>query len=122
MAMIVKSINEVRVFTAGDRTQIREVLHPKNDKIDLPYSLAKASLEKGQQSDPHILGASSELYIIEKGCGRAFVGDQVVDVKPGDIVLIPAGVRQYIQNLGEERLEFLCVVAPPWSKEDEVIL
>lgn len=119
--MIFKNIENIKTFTAGDRTEIREILHPKNDPVDLPYSLAKATLEVGEASDPHILKTSSELYIIEKGMGKAFVGEKEVDVKPGDIVLIPAGEVQYIKNTGAERLEFLCVVAPPWSKSDEVI-
>ncbi len=53
--MIKKSLNEIPVFTAGDLTKLREVLHPNNDPVDLPYSLAWASIEPGQQSLSHVL-------------------------------------------------------------------
>ena len=119
--MIVKSIKDVESFIAGDGTKLQEVLHPKNDNVALSYSLAKASLGPGEASDPHILKTSSELYVIEKGRGRAFVGEEVVEVTAGDLVLVPEGVMQHIENIGVERLEFLCIVSPPWSKSDEVI-
>ena len=87
--MIVKNIKDVESFIAGDGTKLQEVLHPKNDKVALSYSLAKASLGPGEASDPHILKTSSELYVIEKGRGRAFVGKEVIEIAPGDIVLVP---------------------------------
>ncbi len=119
--MIIKKAKALPAFTAGDDTLIREVLHPGNDELALGYSLALASLDAGRSSKPHMLRNSSETYIIQKGRGRAFVGAEVVDVEAGDLVFIPAGERQYIENIGEGLLEFWCVVAPPWSEEDEVV-
>jgi mannose-6-phosphate isomerase-like protein (cupin superfamily) len=119
--MLFRSMFDVEAFTAGDHTQIREVLHPKNDAIDVPYSLALAELGPGESSTPHILSASSELYVILKGAGTAFVGDQSFSMKAGDLLLIPAGARQYFRNDGEDQVQFLCIVAPPWSAEQEEV-
>jgi hypothetical protein len=33
--MIVKDKKEITSFLAGDHTQIQEILHPKNDPVDL---------------------------------------------------------------------------------------
>ena len=117
--IIKKSIQNTPAFTAGDETLIREVLHPRNDGLSLGYSLAFATLEPGQASLPHVLRESSEVYVVQKGRGRAFIGEEVADAGPGDVIFIPSGARQYIENTGEERLEFWCIVSPPWSEEGE---
>ncbi len=120
--MLIKNKAEVARFLAGDHTEIQEVLHPKNDSIELPYSLAFATLAPGHRSLPHILKKSSELYIIIKGKGRVSIGGKTQEVGEGHIVFIPAGEEQWIENVGEDALEFYCVVTPPWSAEQEVVL
>lgn len=120
--MIKKTTKKIPPFTAGDDTLIREVLHPKNDGLALGYSLAFATLEPGQASKPHILRNSTEVYVIRKGRGRAFIGEEAAEAVSGDVVFIPAGTRQYIENSGGERLEFWCIVSPPWSAGDEVLV
>lgn len=118
---IFRSLTNVAPFIAGDHTLIREVLHPKNDGIDLDYSIALAELEEGQSSIPHVLTQSSEVYILLAGAGTAFVDDQAFEMKTGDLLLIPAGARQYFRNDGIQKVQFLCIVAPPWNKEQEVV-
>ena len=51
--MLVKHIEEVSEFLAGDHTILKEVLHPSNDPIDINYSIAHARLEAGKASLPH---------------------------------------------------------------------
>ncbi|MCB0596726.1 MAG: cupin domain-containing protein [Lewinellaceae bacterium] len=120
--MIKKTLQNIESFTAGDDTLIREVLHPKNDGLSLGYSLAFATLEPGQASLPHVLLSSSEVYVIQKGRGRAYIEEETADANPGEVLFIPAGARQYIENTGEEALEFWCIVSPPWSGEDECLV
>ncbi|MEL7121131.1 MAG: cupin domain-containing protein [Bacteroidota bacterium] len=119
--MFVKSINKITSFTAGDETIIKEVFHPKNDQIESSYSLAHASLDVGASSLPHILKKSSEMYVIVKGNGLVRVGEEERAVEVGDVVLIPAGINQWIENTGTEMLEFYCIVSPPWSEDDELV-
>ncbi len=119
--MLKKSLAAIPAFTAGDETRLKEVLHPENDPVDLSYSLAHAELEPGRRSLPHRLRKRSEVYYILSGTGEAFVGGERVPLAPGDVLLIPAGVDQYVVNTGRESLQFLCVVSPPWKQEDEMI-
>jgi len=119
--MFFKSLDQISSFVAGDETIIKEWLHPKNDAVDTNYSLAFAEVEPGKASLPHALTTSSEAYVIIAGEGIAYVGEKSQAVKPGDLVLIPAGAKQYIENTGSENLRFLCIVSPPWSKEDEIV-
>ena len=119
--MISKSTKNVPSFIAGDSTLIQELLHPKNEEVDINYSLALAELKVGTQSDPHILENQSELYFILEGIGTAHIGKEVVPLQKGDFVWIPKGVEQYVINTGESVLKFLCIVSPPWMAKDEII-
>jgi len=120
--MFIKSIPDISEFVAGDATKIKEVLHPKNDSLESAYSLAHARLLPGEQSMPHLLQNSSEAYYILNGKGRVYIEEETAVVAKGDVVLIPAGAKQYIENTGTEELNFLCIVSPPWKKEDEIVL
>lgn len=119
--MIIKNIQQVKAFTAGDDTTIREVLHPKNDPVSLTYSLAHATLLPGEKSRPHRLLNSSEVYIILQGQGTAFIDGVSKVLGPEDVLFIPADAEQYIVNTGSEELRFLCIVSPPWKAEEEVV-
>ena len=119
--MLKKSIQTTPAFTAGDQTIIREVLHPKNEAIDLPYSLAYAILAPGEASLPHILPYSSEVYVFVRGHGQVFVDAEVTTAQAGEVIHIPAGAEQHVQNVGQEPLEFWCLVAPPWSASGELV-
>lgn len=119
--MLKKSTQNVPQFIAGDKTLIRELLHPKNDGLNLDFSLAHATVEVGKASIPHILQKSTETYYILQGEGRVFIDDKEQDMQVGDLVFIPAGAKQYIENIGSIALIFLCIVSPPWKKADEIV-
>lgn len=119
--MIKKSIFAIPPFMAGDHTLIREVLHPKNEAVPMSYSLAHAELEAGKASLPHRLMERSEVYIILEGEGTAYVDGQATHLKTGDVLFIPAGAEQYLDNTGAQRVHFLCIVDPAWSGESEIV-
>lgn len=118
--MLFKVLSQIPAFTASDDTLIREWLHPKNDGVDLPYSLALAELEPGAASLPHILQRSAEIYILLEGEGTAHVSGQAQRLQAGELLLIPVGAEQWIENTGTTILKFLCIVSPPWSEEDDL--
>ena len=119
--MLVKNINAIPSFLAGDLTTIKEVLHPKNDEIKMSYSLAHATLAAGTASIPHILHGS-EVYIILEGEGKVFIDDESKVLTVGDMVFIPPKAVQYIENIGSTDLKFICIVDPAWKEEEEEIL
>lgn len=120
--MLHKSLADIPQFIAGDKTILREVLHPKNDDIDLPYSIAQCIIKKGNASIPHILQKSSEVYYFLEGEGKAWIDGKSQAVKAGDTLLMPAGVEQYVENTGGNDMTFLCIVSPPWAEDEEVVL
>lgn len=109
-------------FQAGDNTMLRELLHPNNIGVGTSFSLAHAYLEPGMASLPHKLKSSSETYFFLKGNGVISIDRADYEVSENDTVFVPANTVQVVQNIGDERLEFLCVVSPPWASEDEEIL
>jgi len=100
--VFVKKISACNSFVANDDCTIRELLHPKNDAIDLPYSLALATVDVGSKSYQHKL-EQTEVYHILQGH-------------------IPAEALQWIENIGSEPLIFAAIVSPPWTKDGDVRL
>ncbi len=119
--MIIKKLKDLQSFVAGDETILKEWLHPKNGDPATPYSLAHAVIEPGKSSLPHRLKEHSEVYIVLDGRGTAYVDQKPVELAPKELLFIPAGAEQYVVNEGTEPLEFLCIVAPPWEKDSEVV-
>jgi len=121
MSYIHKKSNEVEGFKAGDATYLKELIHPKNENIQLPYSLAFGSLEKGSSSILHTLD-NEELYYILDGQAIIYIENSSVTVDKGDSLLIMKGMKQYVKNIGEGKLTFLCIVSPAWEESKEEII
>lgn len=118
--MLIQKLNDCDEFIAGDGTQLRELLHPDKQAVDLRYSLARATLAAGQTSALHSL-TTSEVYYILSGVGEMHIDDETQLVEAGDAVYIPPNAKQFIYNCGTEPLIFICIVDPAWRKEDETI-
>ncbi len=118
--MLVQKLNGCAEFIAGDGTQLRELLHPDKQPLELRYSLAHATVPIGQTSIPHSL-KTSEVYYILSGCGEMNIDEEIQLVEPGDAIYIPPNARQFIYNCGTEPLVFICIVDPAWRKDDETV-
>ena len=122
--MLIRDIAHCPHERVIDRTILCELLHP--DKVPgaagLSCSFAHAIVPEGEESLPHMLEKSTELYYIMGGTGEMHIGDEYAPVREGQIVLIPPGARQYIRNTGTGDLVFLCIVAPKWQADDEKLL
>ena len=119
MPVFVKNLSDCPSFTANDGCEIQELLHPKNDPIDLPYSLAVATVSPNQSSYRHRL-QQTEIYFILSGRGLLHIDDEQREVSTGDAAVIPGGCEQWIDNLSEQALKFIAIVNPPWTAEDDV--
>lgn len=116
--MFVKNIDECVEFIANDGCRIKEWLHPKNDKVELSYSIAMATVDAGEQSYKHTL-EQTEVYLITAGQGLMHIDDEVREVKTGDAVYIEPQCAQWIENNSKEPLSFIAIVNPPWSEEGD---
>lgn len=99
----------------AERCTIRELANIAHDPA---VSIAQARVAPGVTTRWHRLRGIHERYVILQGHGRADVGDlPAADVGPGDVVLIPAGVRQRIANAGARDLVFLAICTPRFVPE-----
>jgi mannose-6-phosphate isomerase-like protein (cupin superfamily) len=56
-----------------------------------------------------------EVFVVQEGHARFFVGDQVIDAAAGETVLGPAGLPHRFINLGPGRLQTLDIhLSPKW--------
>ena len=95
---------------------ITEIL---NSQQDPSLSVARVRVELEVTTAWHCLHDTIERYLIESGEGVAEVGNMPpTDVGPGDMVVIPAGVRQRITNTGAHPLIFLALCTPRFRHEN----
>ena len=60
-----------------------------------------------------------EVFVIQQGRARFFVGDEVIDAEAGETVLGPAGLPHKFVNLGPGRLQTLDIhLSPRWIQTD----
>jgi len=89
------------------------ILELSNSDDDAQCSIARARVPPGVTTRWHRLSEIIERYVVLAGEGRAEIGDAApATVQPGDVVLIPAGVRQRITATGASDLVFLAICTP----------
>ena len=108
-------------FITKDGSTIRELMAYRNAAVQR-MSLAEASLPPDGKTACHAHPHAEEIYYFLQGTGRVLVGDIFYEVKPGDSILHPPGVRHQTWNTGNETMVFLCVCVPAYEHEDTVIL
>ncbi len=99
---ISKDADTAEHFTAGDLCSLAEIFHPGNERLPFcGFSLSHAVVLPKGRTVPHRLVKSSEVYWIIAGRGILFIDEQ------------------YVVNECDHKLEFLCIVSPPWESSDE---
>lgn len=93
------------------------ILESWNDDSDPSVSIARARVDPGVTTQPHTVDVD-ERYVIVEGRGVVTIGDlPSEEVKPGDVVVIPAGTPQRITNTGSVDLVFYCVCSPRFTND-----
>ncbi len=118
---MLRHLHECTEIIAGDGTHLRELLHPDRQNTVARYSIAHAVVAPNEHSIQHRL-LTSEVYYILNGNGIIHIDDESAAVTTGDAVDIPPKSVQWIENTGEQPLEFLCIVDPAWRLEDEQVV
>jgi mannose-6-phosphate isomerase-like protein (cupin superfamily) len=118
--VLTKSLADCTEILAGDKTILRELLHPGRDAATIGYSLAHAKLTHGTASLPHRM-KTSEVYYFIGGEGRMHVDGKSATVGAEQTVYVPPGALQHVENTGTDDLVFLCIVDPAWRAEDEEV-
>jgi len=69
---------------------------------------------------PHLHRAHEEVIIVRSGHARARIGDQDVELGPGDVFLVPKGTIHAARAIGEEPFVGVSVFAPAFDGSDRV--
>ncbi|PWJ82293.1 hypothetical protein C7441_10961 [Pseudaminobacter salicylatoxidans] len=73
-----------------------------------PVSLFLVDAAPGQGAGLHV-HPYPETWVVKRGEAEFIVGDETARAAPGDIVIAPAGVPHRFTNVGEDRLELVCI-------------
>jgi len=118
--MDIKNLNELTPFITKDGSEIRELLAHRNSAIR-HQSLAEARLPVGTSTQEHFHPRAEEIYYITHGTGKIRIENETREVKPGDAIAIPPGLKHKLWNTGGEVLRLLCCCAPAYENSDTVI-
>lgn len=59
----------------------------------------------------------SETWIVKRGKGRFTAGNEVIEAGPNDILVVPPNVPHKFLNVGEDRLEVMCIHDTPTMEQ-----
>jgi quercetin dioxygenase-like cupin family protein len=115
--MTVKHANEVEAknVTAGKDTKIQVLISSQEGPN---FALRKFSMLPGGGMPLHTNTVEHEQYVLG-GHARIGIGEEVYEVKTGDVVFIPDGIPHFYENIGAEPFEFLCIIP---NKEDKITI
>lgn len=92
------------------------IIETWNSPDDPNVSIARARVRPGVTTALHYLEGVDERYLITSGRGIVELENlPPTEVVSGSIVVIPAGVRQRISNVGQDDLVFYCICTPRFS-------
>jgi mannose-6-phosphate isomerase-like protein (cupin superfamily) len=118
--MDIKNLNAVPSFITKDGSEIRELLAHRNSAIR-NQSLAEARIAVGGSTQEHYHPKCEEIYYLTHGTGKMRIENETCEVRAGDAIAIPPGLKHKIWNTGGDVLRLLCCCAPAYEDSDTVI-
>ena len=73
------------------------------------FAMRRFIMQPGGGMPMHTNTVEHEQYVL-RGRARVGIGGEVLEIKTGDVVYIPAGTPHFYEAQGDEPFEFLCVV------------
>jgi len=105
-----KSIGDIPLEGTHNLPDSRQTLATKEDLVtDNIDAMTKGHLKPGQMWDWHSHDQHDELGIVLAGTGTFFWEDEVVEYKPEDVIIIPAGSKHKFEAGGEILNQFYFV-------------
>jgi len=106
----IKNISQIPFEGIHDQPNSRQTLATKNDLVtDNIDAMTKGTLKPGEVWDWHAHDEYDELGIVLKGLGKFYWENDVVEYKPDDVIIIPAGGNHKFEAIGSETNEFYFV-------------
>lgn len=74
-------------------------------------TLAWTTLDPGHAPNPHAHAYEQIVYVVS-GRLRFTVGDDVAELAPGDMIVVPPGIEHFAETIGDEPAVDLSVFTP----------
>ncbi|HYW77510.1 MAG TPA: cupin domain-containing protein [Gammaproteobacteria bacterium] len=87
-----------------------------NSPDDPALSVARIRIEPGATPSSYELHGVTERFLFLTGHGMVEIDDKQYEVRAGDGLLIKAGARRRVTNLGDRDLGFLAICRPRFSR------
>lgn len=91
----------VRWFVGGEATGARQV------------SVGESTYPPGVTHEPHYHPDAEEVVVVTAGRAEQVVGDETLELGPGDACFIPSGVTHQITAVSDEDLVILWILTAP---------
>jgi quercetin dioxygenase-like cupin family protein len=106
--MAVRHVSDVPAepVAAGTGTKRQVLIGPDEGAH---FAMRRFIMEPGGGMPPHTNTVEHEQYVL-RGRATIGIGQDVREVRQGDVVYIPAGTPHWYKALAGEPFEFLCVV------------
>lgn len=113
--MYVKNVTNVKAneVKAGVDTTIQVLISSEEGPN---FAMRRFVMGPGGSIPCHTNTVEHEQFVLH-GQAKIGIGDDVFEVKKGNVVFIPEGVPHWYQNVGNEPFEFLCVIP---NKPDKI--
>jgi quercetin dioxygenase-like cupin family protein len=97
---------EAKTVEAGNGTTMQMLISPEEGPH---FAMRRFVIQPGGGMPNHTNVVEHEQFVLS-GQATIGIGDEVIKVKKGDVVFIPAEIPHWYKNAGEEPFEFLCMV------------
>jgi mannose-6-phosphate isomerase-like protein (cupin superfamily) len=118
VTMYVIHKNDVRPHVQEHGEIIYELIGRSVDTPTEQHSVAYVVIPPSKSSIRHYHPVAEESHYILHGRALMELGEEKQLLEPGQIVLIPRGLRHEIHSEGPEDLEFLAISAPAWEEKE----
>ncbi len=117
-------------FATRSLPDVADTIAPDGSEIRILPQLARGSmvharLAPGKTSKAVVHRTVEELWFVVAGTGemwrRQDEREEIVVLRPGVALSIPAGTVFQFRNLGECPLDVVLVTMPPWPGEEEAV-
>ena len=82
--------------------------------------LVVMAIDAGEAIGTEIHKESDQFIRIEKGKGKATIGNRTFDIEDGSAFIIPRGTRHQVTNTGEDQLKLYAIYAVPHHPPNRV--
>jgi mannose-6-phosphate isomerase len=87
----------------------------------LNYKVKRIEVLPGKRLSYQRHSKRAEHWVLVQGKGRMTLNDELVELGPGQSIVVPVGAAHRIENIGEETLVFVEVQLGTYLGEDDIV-